>query len=290
MQLTLLLMLQVLTVHGSAALFDAGSAEAVLPYLPKPSSTTSPGLHVSASHDGATVIAADNPCPDKPFATDLQIAFKQRDPRDPTLSYIRAGDFGFVGFGAGTLSDMQLTLLLMLQVLTVHGSAALFDAGSAEAVLPYLPKPSSTTSPGLHVSASHDGATVIAADNPCPDKPFATDLQIAFNQRDPRDPTQSYIRAGDFGFVGFGAGTLSDMQLTLLLMLQQRPASFSVCLQRMTSRRLLEQKSCVQLVYRDSASRRGRAGSPGHLRKLREHCQDKDADSNSSTRDAYTPA
>ncbi|KAG0414145.1 hypothetical protein HPB47_008703 [Ixodes persulcatus] len=119
---------------------------------------------------------------------------------------------------------MQLTLLLMLQVLTVHGSAALFDAGFAEAVLAYLPKPSSITSPGLHVSASHDGATVIAADNPCPDKPFATDLLIAFNQRDPRDPTQGYIRAGDFSFVGFGAGTLSDMQLTLLLMLQRWPA------------------------------------------------------------------
>ena len=73
------------------------------------------------------------------------------------------------------------------------------------------------------MSARNDGATVIAADNPCPDKPFATDLLIAFNQRDPRDPTQGYIRAGDFGFVGFGAGTLSDMQLTLLLMLQVSP-------------------------------------------------------------------
>ncbi|KAG0439715.1 hypothetical protein HPB47_016554 [Ixodes persulcatus] len=121
----------------------------------------------------------------------------------------------------------RLTLSEDQKVLTVHGSAALFDAGFAEAVLAYLPKPSSTTSPGLHVSASHDGATVIAADNLCPDKPFATDLLIAFNQRDPRDPTQGYIRAGDFGFVGFGAGTLSDMQLTLLLMLQESATGVS---------------------------------------------------------------
>ncbi|KAH8033115.1 hypothetical protein HPB51_007580 [Rhipicephalus microplus] len=44
----------------------------------------------------------------------------------------------------------------------------------------------------------------------------------------PRDHTGDYLSTQHFGFVGFGAGTLADMQLTSLLFMQMASAQF-VC-------------------------------------------------------------
>lgn len=97
---------------------QSGNCGAVFAGSPRPSSTSS-RRHVPGSHgfDREPVIPANICFNDDWFIdTGPPTVFKQHDPRGRTQDYIRAEDFGFVGFGAGTLSDMQLTLLLTLQV------------------------------------------------------------------------------------------------------------------------------------------------------------------------------
>ncbi|KAG0421905.1 hypothetical protein HPB47_002237, partial [Ixodes persulcatus] len=83
-----------------------------------PFSTTALGWHVPTNNNksGLPVITDFKHRFDKALANNgPPVCFEHRRPRDINRPYLSAQHFGFVGFGAGTLADMHLTTLLVMQ-------------------------------------------------------------------------------------------------------------------------------------------------------------------------------
>ncbi|KAM7293342.1 hypothetical protein ISCGN_026472 [Ixodes scapularis] len=226
MQLTLLLFTQVLTsLRATAPLGAVTKGDAFL-YVPEPSTTVITGLHVPpgiAEEDLPVITDCDGSFDKSIVVLDLPIFFEQGTPRVFVDGYIGARHFDCVGFGAGTLGDMQLTLLLFTQVLTsLRATAPLGAVTKGDAFL-YVPEPSTTVITGLHVPpgiAEEDLPVITDCDGSFDKSIVVLDLPIFFEQGTPRVFVDGYIGARHFDCVGFGAGTLGDMQLTLLLFTQ----------------------------------------------------------------------
>ncbi|XP_077503320.1 uncharacterized protein LOC144113852 isoform X1 [Amblyomma americanum] len=120
---------------------------------------------------------------------------------------------------------MRLTLLLHMQVFFTLGTSAVLGP-TGQAMSPCLIEPFSSAasgwkltvvsttvdkrgSPVINVSKLHSDTDSIDCDPP-----------IFFEHQEPRDYNQAYLNPLRFGYVGFGAGTLADMRLTLLLHMQ----------------------------------------------------------------------
>ncbi|KAM7294816.1 hypothetical protein ISCGN_024321 [Ixodes scapularis] len=225
-QLTLLLFTQVLTSLRATAPLGAVTKGDAFPYVPEPSTTVITGLHVPpgiAEEDLPVITDCDGSFDKSIVVLDLPIFFEQGTPRVFVDGYIGARHFDCVGFGAGTLGDIQLTLLLFTQVLTSLRATAPLGAVTKGDAFPYVPEPSTTVITGLHVPpgiAEEDLPVITDCDGSFDKSIVVLDLPIFFEQGTPRVFVDGYIGARHFDCVGFGAGTLGDMQLTLLLFTQ----------------------------------------------------------------------
>ncbi|KAM7300796.1 uncharacterized protein ISCGN_016381 [Ixodes scapularis] len=231
MQLTLLLFTQVLTSLRATAPLGAVTKGDAFPYVPEPATTVITGLHVPpgiAEEDLPVITDCDGSFDKSIVVLDLPIFFEQGTPRVFVDGYIGARHFDCVGFGAGTLGDMQLTLLLFTQVLTSLRATAPLGAVTKGDAFPYVPEPSTTVITGLHVPpgiAEEDLPVITDCDGSFDKSIVVLDLPVFFEQGTPRVFVDGYIGARHFDCVGFGAGTLGDMQLTLLLFTQVSPYS-----------------------------------------------------------------
>ncbi|XP_049524200.1 uncharacterized protein LOC125945878 [Dermacentor silvarum] len=121
--------MQVLIAIASAILLGVDDERALLPLSPKPSSSREIGWATATTkfNSGLPVITGLHHRLDEALVNDeLPVSAEHQGPRDINQTYLNAQHFGFVGFGAGTLADMQLTPLLVMQVSTyypmqVHG-------------------------------------------------------------------------------------------------------------------------------------------------------------------------
>ncbi|KAM7314702.1 cytosolic Fe-S cluster assembly factor narfl [Ixodes scapularis] len=216
----------VLTSLRATAPLGAVTKGDASPYVPEPSTTVITGLHVPpgiAEEDLPVITDCDGSFDKSIVVLDLPIFFEQGTPRVFVDGYIGARHFDCVGFGAGTLGDMQLTLLLFTQVLTSLRATAPLGAVTKGDAFPYVPEPSTTVITGLHVPpgiAEEDLPVITDCDGSFDKSIVVLDLPIFFEQGTPRVFVDGYIGARHFDCVGFGAGTLGDMQLTLLLFTQ----------------------------------------------------------------------
>ncbi|KAM7290285.1 hypothetical protein ISCGN_026930 [Ixodes scapularis] len=126
--------------------------------------------------------------------------------------------------------DMPLDQLanLAARVLTSLRATAPLGAVTKGDAFPYVPEPSTTVITGLHVPpgiAEEDLPVITDCDGFFDKSIVVLDLPIFFEQGTPRVFVDGYIGARHFDCVGFGAGTLGDMQLTLLLFTQIRYTS-----------------------------------------------------------------
>ncbi|KAG0432769.1 hypothetical protein HPB47_020540, partial [Ixodes persulcatus] len=107
---------QVFFVLGTTVLLGVGNEATAAPYFPDASTTTTTGWHVSTGTSviGLPVITDCKLRLDKLFDDGALPVFEE--PCDHNGGYIDAWHNGFVGYGAGTLADMQLMSLLLMQV------------------------------------------------------------------------------------------------------------------------------------------------------------------------------
>ncbi|XP_049520556.1 uncharacterized protein LOC125944250 isoform X2 [Dermacentor silvarum] len=171
-------------------------------------------------HESSTVVGSMRGANGGWISEDQPIGFDQQDPRDADRAYIDTRHHGFVGFGAGTLADMTLTPLLLVQVPLALVSALRLEAAEHGA-WPFSSE-SWITSAISRLSSTrvHESSTVVGSMRGANGGWISEDQPIGFDQQDPRDADRAYIDTRHHGFVGFGAGTLADMTLTPLLLVQ----------------------------------------------------------------------
>ncbi|KAM7294419.1 uncharacterized protein ISCGN_023925 [Ixodes scapularis] len=199
------------------ALLGTGNEATAARYFPVASTTTTTGWHVSTDTSviGLPVITECKLPLGKPLDNGALPVFEE--PCDHTGGYIGARNNRFVGFGAGTLADMQLMLLLLMQVFFVLGTSVLLGVGNDATSAPYFPDASTTTTTGWHVSTgTSEIGLLIIPDCKLPfDEPYGDGALPVFEE-----PCDHNGGARQNGFVGFGAGTLADMQLMSVLLMQ----------------------------------------------------------------------
>ncbi|KAH6936187.1 hypothetical protein HPB50_014701 [Hyalomma asiaticum] len=153
------------------------------------------------------------------------INYERNEPRDKGQGYISEQHYAFVGFGAGTLADMQLTSLLFVQIFAALWSTILNGAVGEETSFLRMPVSSPTSAVAWATSACGGAFAlpVIAHGGFSEDGDADSDGRpINYERNEPRDKGQGYISEQHYAFVGFGAGTLADMQLTSLLFVQSQ--------------------------------------------------------------------
>ncbi|XP_075737234.1 uncharacterized protein LOC119160731 isoform X1 [Rhipicephalus microplus] len=128
---------------------------------------------------------------------------------------------------------MQLTSLLFVQIFASLWSTILNGAVGEE--MSFLPMPvSSPTSVFAWATSACGGAfalPVIAHGRFSEDGDADSDGRTTnYARNEPRDKGQGYISEQHYAFVGFGAGTLADMQLTSLLFVQVILHAFALML------------------------------------------------------------
>ncbi|KAK8784009.1 hypothetical protein V5799_009625 [Amblyomma americanum] len=122
---------------------------------------------------------------------------------------------------------MRLTLLLHMQVFFTLGTSAVLGP-TGQAMSPCLIEPFSSAASGWKLTAvstivDKRGSLVINVSKLHSDTDsIDCDPPIFFEYQEPRDYNQAYLNPLRFGYVGFGAGTLADMRLTLLLHMLRR--------------------------------------------------------------------
>ncbi|XP_075737094.1 uncharacterized protein LOC142776738 isoform X2 [Rhipicephalus microplus] len=124
------------------------------------------------------------------------------------------------GFGAGTLADMSLMQLLLVQVPLLLVSAIHFDAAERR-TQPFLSDPwSASTVSRLSSTRVHGSSSVVRGTCGPSHGWISKDQPMNSGQQNSRGADQAYIGTQHDGFVGFGAGTLADMSLMQLLLVQ----------------------------------------------------------------------
>ncbi|KAH6939329.1 hypothetical protein HPB50_017266 [Hyalomma asiaticum] len=127
-----------------------------------------------------------------------------------------------LGFGAGTLTDMQLMPMLVLQVLAALRAAPDFDTIGQGEMIPSFPKALAETTSCYSAARDCLGESPAIFDNRNASDTIGieSDMAETYQYQGPRDHVQHYLNARLHAFVGFGAGTLTDMQLMPMLVLQ----------------------------------------------------------------------
>ncbi|KAH6941590.1 hypothetical protein HPB50_020483 [Hyalomma asiaticum] len=154
------------------------------------------------------------------ISEDQPIDLGQQHSRGADQQYIDTQHDGFVGFGAGTLADMTLMRLLLVQVPLFLFSTVYFEAAERGAQ-PFSSDPwiASTVS-RLSSTRVHGSSSVVGGMCGPSHGWISEDQPIDLGQQHSRGADQQYIDTQHDGFVGFGAGTLADMTLMRLLLVQ----------------------------------------------------------------------
>ncbi|XP_077516333.1 uncharacterized protein LOC144126200 [Amblyomma americanum] len=101
--------------EGTSAVLGQGAA---VPYFVEPFSPVTHGWNGMTSVDksGSAAINVSKLEPDTDFIDSGPPIFEQRESCDHVEIYLNSRRIGYVGFVAGTLADMHLTLLLHMQI------------------------------------------------------------------------------------------------------------------------------------------------------------------------------
>ncbi|XP_075553582.1 sodium-coupled monocarboxylate transporter 2-like [Dermacentor variabilis] len=228
MTLMPLLLVQVHLVLVSAVRLEA-EEHGAWPFSSKPWITSAISrLSSTRVHESSSIVGSMRGANHGWISEDRPIDFDQQDPRDADQGYIDTRCDGFVGFGAGTLADMTLMPLLLVQVHLVLVSAVRLEA-EEHGAWPFSSKPWITSAISrLSSTRVHESSSIVGSMRGANHGWISEDRPIDFDQQDPRDADQGYIDTRRDGFVGFGAGTLADMTLMPLLLVQPSIADSEV--------------------------------------------------------------